>query len=1139
MEKDFKGQIPSEDNERGSKRPRGLGNRLLNLLHRVFLFVFLLLFCVGVLLQFPVFQNWAARRATTVLEQTLETKVRVGHLRIGWMGNLLLKEVLVFDQRPDTLLYTATLAVRFDPNVFKMFRDGLTIKSFSLNGAYLDLYTGPQGGKSNLQQLLDKLAPPKPEKKNALNVRLRKLSVGNIFLRSENHLTGGRLEVRLAKGAVEIDTMDLPGKKLRVARLLLSRPDIAITSLAGSGFRAPPAPVRTITDTLPWDIAVSEFRLSEGGFSLHNYRLEPQRLSPPGELNYRHLDVSQVQIALRNFTFFKDRCNGAIEHLAFKEKQGFVLDQLYARDARVGPNGIALNGMRLITPYSSLGDTLAFQFSQFSDFREFNDRVRMDVRFIGAKAAISDIAAFAPGLLRSAFFRDNVRESLSLDGKVWGRVNNLKGAGLRVAHSNGTRFEGNFSSRNLALSGEEFLILNVDRFNSTASNFKALFPGLKLPDNFKRLGKLQFKGNFSGFFHDFVAYGALGTAIGSAQTDMQVTLGSGPANARYKGKLTLADFDLGKWTGDANQGKISVSASVEEGRGLNARTAEALLNARISRFEYKGYVYENATLDGRLRANQFSGNFSIEDENIDLTFSGRADFAQDVPIYDFDLGIKRLALKPLNLVGKDDIVLSGNAVLNLRNKRFEDIEGAVKLVDFKVGARGQVFELDSAVLQSNFDHFGNKRFSIRSDVLNAQLYGLFDLGHIPTAFLQHIVKYYPGFSSRLGISARDTVFRPTHFNFSVEVVNSKGFETLIDPRMGSLSGVRVAGGFDNRPATFSANIEAGRFQFDRATFEDIAVSLNIRKAAGDIDLGIQRSIINERQEFDALTLVTSLSADTLHYALNYANKAQQKDPTALDYVNLEGMLFLFGEKFLQHQITLPNVVLFGTVWKINGNNAVTFNKESLNVRDFILTRDDKAVSLEHNGARGIELDFLNFDLSELNELIRLDAVKFNAKINASVFVGDIFKLSDLSVAVVSDSLFLNGDDWGILRVDASLEDLKKPLHFYLNLTRDTAQLLAEGYYNLDDFGASYWQKKAFFNLDLNIHSYPLWLAEYFIGGTVSQVKGYFDANLQFSGQSSQPDVQGKVYIFGASLQVDYLKTTYTLDRAVVDVDNFL
>jgi hypothetical protein len=1139
MEKDFADQVPYESNDRGRKPPRGWRRKLLNVLHRAFLFVFLLFFCLGILLQFPVFQNWAARKVTAALEKSLETKVRVGHLRIGWMGSLVLKEVLVYDHRPDTLLYCASLTARFDPNIFNLARNGLTINSFSLNDAYLDLYTGPEGGSNNLQQLLDRLLPPRTDKKSTFSVRLKKLALRNIFLRNENRLTGSRLEVKLAKGIVGIDTMDLPGKKLRVGELRLTGPDLAITSSQGSGLEGPPPTPGPAPDSLPWDIAVSEFRLSEGGFSLHNYRLEPQRRSPPGELNYRHLDVTQIQIAVRNFSLLKDTYTGSIENLAFKEKQGFELDQLYARDARVGPQGIALNGMRLITPYSTLGDTLAFRFREFADFQEFNDRVIMDIRFIGARAAISDIVTFAPGLLRTAFFRDNLRESVKLDGKVWGRVNNLKGAGLKVSHSNGSRFDGNFSSRNLALSGEEFLILNVDRFNSSARNFQKLFPGLKLPANFNRLGQLQFKGNFSGFFHNFVAFGSLGTALGSAQTDMQMTLGDGPAKARYKGKLTLTNFDLGKWTGDANQGKISVSASVEEGRGLTAQTAEALLNANIRRFEYKGYAYENATLDGRLRANKFSGNFSIEDENIDLRFSGRADLGQEVPIYDFDLDIKRLALKPLHLVEKNDFVLSGNAVLNLRNKRFADIEGDVKLADFKVETRGQVFELDSAIFQSSFDHFGNKRFSVRSDILNAQLYGLFDIGHIPTAVLQHIVKFYPGFSSRLGISVRDSAFRPTHFDFRVEVVNSKGFETLIDPRMGSLSGVKVAGEFDNRPGIFSADLEADWFQFDRAYFEDIAIGLNIRKAIGDIDLGVKRSVINERQEFDALTLVTSLSADTLHYALNYANSGRQADPAALDYVNIEGMLSLFGEKFLRHQITLPDVVLFGTVWKINGNNAVTFNKESLSIQDFVLTRDNKAVSLESNGARGVELDFLNFDLSELNELIRFEAIKFDAKINASIFVGDLFRLSDLSVAVVSDSLFLNGDDWGILRLDASLEDFKKPLHFYLNLTRDTAQLLAEGYYNLDDFGASYWQKKAFFNLDLNIHSYPLWLAEYFIGGTVSQVKGYFDANLQFSGQSSQPDVQGKIYIFDASLQVDYLKTTYTLDRAVVDVDDFL
>jgi len=192
MEKDFADQVPYESNDRGRKPPRGWRRKLLNVLHRAFLFVFLLFFCLGILLQFPVFQNWAARKVTAALEKSLETKVRVGHLRIGWMGSLVLKEVLVYDHRPDTLLYCASLTARFDPNIFNLARNGLTINSFSLNDAYLDLYTGPEGGSNNLQQLLDRLLPPRTDKKSTFSVRLKKLALRNIFLRNENRLTGSR-----------------------------------------------------------------------------------------------------------------------------------------------------------------------------------------------------------------------------------------------------------------------------------------------------------------------------------------------------------------------------------------------------------------------------------------------------------------------------------------------------------------------------------------------------------------------------------------------------------------------------------------------------------------------------------------------------------------------------------------------------------------------------------------------------------------------------------------------------------------------------------------------------------------------------------------------------------------------------------
>ncbi|MBK8877643.1 MAG: hypothetical protein IPN74_03555 [Haliscomenobacter sp.] len=224
---------------------------------------------------------------------------------------------------------------------------------------------------------------------------------------------------------------------------------------------------------------------------------------------------------------------------------------------------------------------------------------------------------------------------------------------------------------------------------------------------------------------------------------------------------------------------------------------------------------------------------------------------------------------------------------------------------------------------------------------------------------------------------------------------------------------------------------------------------------------------------------------------------------------------------------------------INQNNAITFNSDEIRISDFILTLDDKAISLESKGKRGLEFSLLNLDISEINPILNFDPIQFSGRANVSVTVDDLMKIEDLSLSLVSDTLFLNKQDWGILRVNADLSGSNTPLTVYVSLSKDTAQLIAEGYYNVKDYGSAPIQKAGYFDLNLNVHSYPLAIADFFIGETVSNIHGYFDADLQFNGDFSKPNTSGMIYLFNGGMTVDYLNTHYTLDRAVVKVNNTL
>src|SRR5690606_33484433 len=116
---------------------------------------------------------------------------------------------------------------------------------------------------------------------------------------------------------------------------------------------------------------------------------------------------------------------------------------------------------------------------------------------------------------------------------------------------------------------EQFLHLELDRMKTNVKTLRKLIPGFTPPENFDRLGNLDFSGNFDGFFVDFVANGRLRTDIGTASMDVNMKLRDGRENALYSGDLRLSNFDLGIWSDNKDFGKISFGTTVKEGIGLS------------------------------------------------------------------------------------------------------------------------------------------------------------------------------------------------------------------------------------------------------------------------------------------------------------------------------------------------------------------------------------------------------------------------------------------------------------------------------------------------------------------------------------------------------------------------------------------
>ncbi len=1134
------------ENEGKAIMPDDGGSALWRWVRRIGFGVLGFLLVLMLVFQLPPVQNWLVQKVSQTLSRELETRVEVGYLYWGFFNRLVIKDFYVEDLNQDTLLYSKRLDVNFTLSPVVLLTKGPTIEKLRLQGARFNLRKASGARRTNLEIMLDRLFPTKEQsakQKRPFRLDVHSLSLRDVIFVKEDQVKGEQLYASLADGEVSFRSLDFPGKKIDIQSIRLKEPIFRLDIFEGT-----PVAMETVVevidssalqDTLSTLIIVDEFQMFDGQFSLHNYYQSPTKLTSPDELDYQHMDVFDIDMDIRCFVFEKETYWGEIQKIALKEVSGFELSELSARQALVSHERTELIDMKLKTPYSELGDTLIFRHNHLSDYTIFPDAVNMEARIYNTSVAVRDIMTFAPGLKSNNFFASNSDQVVKIDGEVRGRVNNLRGRNLDIRLSDGSVMEGSFSSRNLAVKDEEFLNLRLERLSTRTTTLRQLIPGINFPTNFDRLGRMNFKGNYDGFFADFVANGDLRTDIGRAVMDMRMNLKNGRGKANYSGSLSLIDFDLGKWTGNSDFGLVNFTSQVIDGKGLTGETVEARLTAEVQSFYFKSYNYQSAQLNGELKKNLFNGDFAIQDDNIDFSFRGLVNYQDSIPVFDFRAEVEKLDMQRLNLMDKD-LVVAGNVDLNLRNDQFALMEGEISLSDLEfIYKQDNNYYLDTLHASSKFTGAGRKLFNIDSDVLKMEMEGLFDIEQIPDIIKTFFSRNYPKFWSRLNIPTKDKALNDSDYTYDIQIVNSKGLQYIFDENLGRLENISVTGFYNSVNDSLLVQLDIlESFEYGNVRIENAALTFNALRDEGWLDVYINETVLNDKQTLEPVSFLSYLNRDTLDFGINYSSSVG-----ILDNLNLEGLFYPKDSTLFEIQFKQSNLVILEMPWEIDDNNHLTFGKKYFSADNFTLKSLEREVVVESFRNQGVRVLLNRFDFDFINDLWDYEPLNFSGHFNAQVEVGNVFDMQNLQARVVADTFLINDDNFGALNLTVSGKDLEGALNGDLTISDGRTALLAKGNYNLQELTdqrlTAAERARQYFNLEVDIDHYPLCIAEYFIGDVISGTDGHVDGKLRFRGQPSLPDVSGNLVLWDGSVTVNYLKTTYTFAKGNIDVNNFM
>jgi len=841
-------------------------------------------------------------------------------------------------------------------------------------------------------------------------------------------------------------------------------------------------------------------------------------------VDYKHISITGLDLSLSKIKLINKGVDCKIDHLSLAEQSGFEIDKL-TTEINVSPSGIITQYLKIKTPNSDIDGNVTFLTKNYKGLSNFIYDVNIQSFFNTSKVSFNDIYYFAPTL-------KGLHKSLTLEGEVKGTINNLKGRKLAILLDDGTRFKGNADISGLPNSDDMFMYIKVKELITTKEKLESIptYPFSKgtfitLPDNFRHLGTIRYKGNFTGFYHDFVTYGTLKTSLGSLKTDVSLKLKDGLPH--YKGQIVSDHFDLGRFAEMRKDlGDITMNLNVD-GVGFSKKELDATLTGKIEQIVIKEYEYNNVEVKGNFKDQIFSGFLAVQDENISFDFDGNIDFSKKIPVINFVSNIENAKLAKLNLVKSKKKLktrFSTQLKVNLIGKNIDDLVGDVEFTNSRYNDKLDSIKVENVLISSIFNN-EKRKIVVKSDLLDAELEGEFQFKEISRYVTQFFTRYIP---SQID-ETHKIINLPNDIDFNVELHNSELLSKLLFGGIKMSDHTTIYGDYDSKKQNLSIT---GNSPFIDAYGTEIR-KFNVNVQANETDLNIIVDVVkiyqNDSLYIDNFSIISVTEKDSILTNVKWKNEGD----VSRNEANITVSTVFNGYNQVSNKLIDSYAYVSDTLWKVKSYNEIKSDTGSFLVKGLTIYSETQSVlvdgKLSESPNDQLDVLFKNLNLLTFKRLIPEKVISLEGIVDGVASVkkehGEYIFTSDLEFEKfrVNDQLIGKGSLQSIWTPES--ESLKLVGRFY------------EEYQETISFKGYYYPNKEDENLDLSLELYQTELSMFdaYTKEFLSGIDGKANANVSLTGTFKKPKLNGSLTLTGTEFTVNYLNTHYKTNLCKINI----
>lgn len=929
------------------------------------------------------------------------------------------------------------------------------------------------------------------------------------------------------KASVQIDSLKFFERKVHFGSLYLKNSKITIhKNEKGFNFQFLLGSSTAKSDTInPWKVTFTNLFLEGSRIKYKDYTA---RDTVPNGVNFNDLDVDKLNLSIVNIHLADSCTKFFVDNAALHEKSGFSVGNLRF-NARIDSSGVQMSNFTLDLNHSHVAadrievnknKTIRNDTIKISQNLSILNQYTLNGDFKESVVSLADLAYLIPDIW-------GMNEPILFSGSIKGSLNNIKLKKINVKIGKNTQLNADLELSGLPDWKNTFIFFklynNVINFNDLAAiRMPDSSPDryLKFPKELLHNLQLTYKGNFSGFPSDFVAYGTLGGDLGRLTTDLAIRPGKS-GEIGFNGNLIAISFQIGKLIDYQPLGAVSLGIKVN-GSKWDDKKFNMKIEGKIDSLYLNNYRIDSIYVNGKASDRSYEGTMTVDDNNLQMNFSGIADLSSKIPVFNFKSKVAKANLFKLGLDKEfNDSGISFDLESNFNGNNIDNINGQINLNNFNLTRDKRTLQIKNFALKTT-NNADINTINIRSDLADVDIVGKYLFREFDLTVRDYLNYYLP--SAKLPFSQRVTTGKNS-MNFDIKIKKAEELGGFILAGLSAKSPVVLKGSINSDKKTMLFDGSANEILYNKTKIKGL--TLNSRNVGNHwvLRAGTDEALLGGTLKVQNLSVNNSLAHDSLRTTLTWNNTGT---PTYSGKIDALGIFSKnkAGNNLAAFYLNPTNIWVADSLWQID-KSQINLDSTSVTVNNFSIHHGREGIRINGKVTESQE-DKLNIALKDvqlgnldflLGEDLGIDGI-FNGTASFANPYHSLYLTSDLRLAHFT---YLE-KDFGDILIKNDWDKENKRLNSSLELEKNgRSSLVLKGFYDPDAD-----------NIDFHstLTEFPLETLLPLLTSFANKIDGIGNGSVDISGKLAAPSFKGKVAVTNTSVGIDYTKVVYTLSDTV-------